>query len=261
MHRAAALCFLLSVSVQAAEPAFSKQEQDAALAAIGDYARNWVASLPNYTATQLTRRKMTPVAVRGMLTVRAQTELMEDQISYVDRREVHKTVSIDGKKLAEADQKDASYSRGEFAGLLTTLFTPSSGGKFEWDKFASLNGRKMYVFKFQVPQLPTGYGLMEGNHTIMVPFRGSVYADVQTKAVMRIQVKCFDIPAISSYRTVELVLDYKAAKVGGQEFVLPSHYTLTAGKADVNIEMDATYKNYQRFSADATIIFDEAGEP
>jgi hypothetical protein len=111
----------------------SKQEQDAALDGIREYARNYVARLPNYTATQVTRSNMKPVAVRGIAVMRAQTQVMEDQISYVDRREVHKTISIDGRKLAESDQKDASYSRGEFAGLLSTMFLPEAGGKFEWD--------------------------------------------------------------------------------------------------------------------------------
>jgi hypothetical protein len=259
--RIAVVFCLMSLVALAAEPVLSKQEQDAALAAIGEYANNYVAKLPNYTATQLTRHKSSPVVMRGMRVVSAQTQTMEDQISYIDRREVHKTVAIDGKKLAAADQKDASYSRGEFGGLLSTLFRPESGGKFEFDKIASLNGRKVYQFKFQIPQLPAGYGLMEGNHTIMVPFRGTVYADVETKAVLRIHLNCFDIPAISSYRQVELTLDYKTMKVGGQEFVLPAHYTLIANRVDSNVEIDATYRNYQRFSADATIIFDDGEQP
>ena len=257
MRRAVALGWIL-VGALAAAPALSKQEQDAALAAIGEYARNYVAKLPNYTATQSTRHKTTPQVTRGMLTAGAQTQLMEDQISYIDHREVHKTVMIDGKKLAEADQKDASYSRGEFAGLLSTLFQPESGSKFEWDRIASLNGRKMYVFRFQVPQLPAGYGLMQGSHTFMVPFRGSVFADVETKAVMRIQLTCYDIPSISTYRSMDLTLDYKPIKVGGEEFVLPVHYTLNATRDEAKTEIEATYKNYQRFSADATIIFDSA---
>src|SRR3954471_6251986 len=117
MRLAALFCLVIVSGVQAAEPALSKQEQDAVLAAIGEYAQNYVAKLPNYTATQLTRSKATPIAVRGMMTTRAQSQVMEDQISYIDGREVHKTLTIDGNKLAEVDQKDASFSRGEFAGL------------------------------------------------------------------------------------------------------------------------------------------------
>jgi hypothetical protein len=255
-----AVLLLLAVPLLA-QPALTKAEQDAALAAIGEYARNYITGLPNYTATQNVRRKISPVALRGMPTVRAQTDVIEDQIGYIDRKEVHKTVSINGRKLAESDQKDASFSRGEFAGLLSTLFLPESGGKFEWDKIGSLNGRKMYVFKFQMPNLPAGYGLMEGNHTIMVPYRGSVYADMETRAVMRIQLTCFDIPSISSYRNVELTLDYKPIKVAGQEFVLPARYSLNARRVDADLAIEATYRNYQRFGADATIIFDEEENP
>ncbi len=104
---------------------------------------------------------------------------------------------------------------------------------------------------------PYGYGLMEGNHTLMVPFRGFVSADVETKAVVRIALTCFDIPQISSFRSVSLTLDYKPTKVGGQEFMLPAHYEIHAQKVDMKLDIESDYRGYQKFGADSTIIFDE----
>jgi hypothetical protein len=69
-------------------------------------------------------------------------------------------------------------------------------------------------------------------------------------------LKCFDIPQISSYRSVELTLDYKPTKVGGQEFVLPAHYEIHAQQVDAQMDIDSDYRNYQRFSADSSIIFE-----
>jgi hypothetical protein len=234
-------------------------EQAIALAAIKDYALNYTQRLPNYTATQVIKRQVRPTT-QGRLAngTRSQTDTVEEQISYVDRRELHKVLTVNGRAATSEDAEQAGmFSRGEFAILLGALFRPETRTDFRWDRTASIGGRRMMVFDFKVPQLPNGYAITEGSRTLIVPFKGSLFADAETKAVMRIQLTCTDIPSVSAYRNVELTLDYKATKVAGQEFILPSHFTINLKRMDADITLDSTYRNYQRFSADATIIFDE----
>jgi hypothetical protein len=231
----------------------------AALAAIKDYALNYTQSLPNYTAKQLVQRRVKPTT-QGRFTTgtRAQTDTVEEQIGYVDHRELHKLLTVNGQAVKEGDNEQSGmFSRGEFALLLDTIFRPETKATFRWDRMAKLNGRRVSVFEFQVPQLPNGYGIQEGSRTLIVPYKGSFFADAETKAVMRIHIVCSDIPSVSTIKHVELTLDYKALKVAGQEYILPSHYTMNLRRLDADISIDATYRNYQRFAADATIIFDE----
>jgi len=251
------LLVLLAVSVFAQAP--SKDDHAAELAAIKDYALNYSERLPNFAAVQVVRRQVKPLQSGRFSTgARAQTDTAEEQIGYVDHQELHKTLTVNGQKVKDGNtDQTGMFSRGEFGALLDTLFRRETRTEFQWDRMASIGGRKMIVFSFKVPQLPNGYAIMEGNRTLIVPYKGSLFADAETKAVMRIQITCTDIPSISAYRGVDLTVDYKKMQVAGQEFLLPSHFTMNLRRLDAEVTMDSTYRDYKRFAADATIIFEE----
>ena len=222
------------------------REQATALGAIREYAMNYSRRLPNYTCTQVTTTRGT------------QTDLIEEELSVVDHKEVRRVTKINGKPPPNADPRQLSgpSSHGEFGNLLEVLFDPETKTKFQWDRIATLNGRRMYVFAYRVAQ-PEGYAIEEPKRIIRVAYRGLLYADYQTKAVLRIELECIKFPAHSTYQGVEFTLDYKPTKVAGQEFTLPSHYELHArtvfGETSVNID----YKSYRRFGAETTIVFDD----
>jgi hypothetical protein len=60
---------------------------------------------------------------------------------------------------------------GEFGRLLGIVFDPETGAGVRWDRVATLNGRRVNVFAFRVPQ-SRGYRLVESRRTIQVPFKG-----------------------------------------------------------------------------------------
>jgi hypothetical protein len=254
-----------------AQPAPGAFEQSAALAAIREYALSYTRRLPDYTGTQVTQWVTTYTAPqtggrRGSPGRPMRTGVVEAQIGYVDHREIEKTLTINGKPAAGADPKDLppTSTHGEFGTLLARVFEPQTSTEFRWDRWVMRDGRRMYVFSYRVPQ-SKGYIIQEGKRTTVLAFKGSVYADLETKAVMRIEMQCTDFPADSSYQSLVLNLNYKLTRVAEQAFVLPSDFKLTSRRADgVNgedSEMDAKYKNYRRFGADATIQFgpDDSG--
>jgi hypothetical protein len=226
-------------------------EQAAALSAIREYALSYTRSLPNYTCTQTTQQTVIPSATRG------RTAFIEEQLSYVDHKEIHTVTKINGSRVSpgQRGQPAGTLSRGEFGNLLDTIFEPKSGADFQWDRLGTLNRRKVYVFAFHVPQ-PSGYALMDSKRTVRVPFKGFVYADYETRAVIRIEMKCIEIPAISEYKTADLTLDYKAARVAGQDYILPSHFVLHFRVAGGEVTNSAVYRSYRKFGADSTVRFD-----
>ncbi len=257
MLRLAALLVVAGI-VSAQTP--SRSEQDAALAAIREYARHYTEGLPNYTATQSIRRDVRPVR-RGLFlpSVRSQTDVVEEELTYSDSRESHKTLRVNGQPVKEADTAASAglFSSGEFGGLVASIFDPASGTTFRWDRLATLNGRRVFVFNFRVPARPAGYGIEESGRTNPVAYEGSVFADAQTHAVMRIRMNCVDIPSSSAYLDVRLTLDYAAAQVAGQEFIRPAQYTLNAHRGDSSVTLEASYSQYRRFGADTSIVFEE----
>ncbi len=252
--------FLVVLGVLAGSAMAQTPDQAAELAAIKEYALNYTANLPNYTAKQRITRRTKPTA-QGRFTMGGGTflQIVEEQVTYADKREIHKVLSVNGIAVKETDQNDESgmYSRGEFALLLGTMFRSEAKTAFKWSKSARLDGRRVSVYNISVPQLPYGYGLVEGERTLLVPFKGSIFADAETHAVVRIQIECTDIPHVSEYEKVELTLDYKPTKVAGQEYILPARFRTDIRRKDSDVVMEAEYRDYQKFSADATIIFDE----
>jgi hypothetical protein len=247
----------------------SATEQSAVLAAIREYALNYTQRLPDYSCMQVTKWGTTGTASLTQSSPNGQRPLghesragvIEAQVGVVDHRELHKITTINGKPAASADLKDLPdmYSHGEFGTQLGRIFDPQTATEFQWDRWAARDGRRMYVFSYRVPKTK-GYIIQDGKNTAMVAFKGLVYADFETKAVMRIEMQCTDFPADSSYQDLDLSLNYKLTRVAEQEFVLPADFKLIArrsnGYAEIDDELNAQYKDYRRFSADATIQFD-----
>jgi hypothetical protein len=182
---------------------------------------------------------------------------LEEQLSFVDRQEIRKITRIDGHPVSGEGDRPGGMSWGEFGNILDTIFEPATGADLRWDRLATVNNRRADVFAFHVPQ-SRGYTLKGASGSTRVFFEGFVYADAQTHAVLRIQMKCTMIPDYFDIQAVDLTLDYKAAQVAGQEFILPSHFMLhyrnfTDDRQHTN---EGRYSAYHQFSANAAIQFE-----
>jgi hypothetical protein len=232
-------------------------EQSAVIEKVREFALSYTKNLPNYTCVQLTRQ-MIMRDVFGKLTM-APPEVIEEQVSFVNNREIRKVSSINGKPVAadSPGQQRGTPSRGEFGNLLEAIFDPQASAGLRWDRAMMLDHRPVYVLAYRVPQA-RGYTLTEAKRTIQVPYQGLVYADPETFAVVRIEMKVSpnDIPKGSEYVNVVLTLDYKPAQVAGKEFVLPAHFSLHYQMVRGMAWYEAEYTNYRKFSADATIEFE-----
>lgn len=123
---------------------------------------------------------------------------LEEQVAFVDHKESYTVARINGEAATNVgrDQLGGIRSTGDFGTLLGNTFDPNAGTDFRWDRWATLRSQRMYVFAFRVPQ-PKGYGLVESKRTLLVAYKGLLYADPQTGAVLRIELQC-DIPKDSA---------------------------------------------------------------
>ncbi len=257
--RSASAAFMAFSCMAAIAAGQTLEQKAAALDTVREYARTYTASLPNYTCTQSTRQIITrPVFLAGGPPGSPlRMDLIEEQLSFVNHREVRTVTKINEGPPSEARRAQiGTVSRGEFGNLLETIFDPKTGADIRWDRAATLDGRRVNVFAYRVPQ-SHGYTLIESKGRITVPFEGLVYADSQTGAVVRIEMKCTGIPARSEYKTLNLALDYKAAKVAGKEYLLPSRFNMRYEMVGNGAVIGAEYHSYRRFSADSTVKFDD----
>jgi hypothetical protein len=89
----------------------------------------------------------------------------------------------------------------EFGTLLTRNDGREGERRFQWKHTAPVSGHFTWVFAFRVPH-PHGYGLVEPTCTIVVRYEGLFYADPESGAVYRIELKC-DIPEESEYKQLD----------------------------------------------------------
>jgi hypothetical protein len=227
------------------------------LEAIRDYALHYSDNLPNYTATQSIQRKHTPLG-RAAQMMLSQTEQIEEQIGYNDHRESHKITRYNGRKIGDESpvRSQGAFSTGEFGGILDTLFQEESRATFTLQRTAKHNGRRVSVYQFHVPAEPAGYGIIEPGRRIQVAFEGTLLADSESNAVLRIQFHCVDFPANTPYKGLELTLDYAPAKISGRDYILPARYAITTRRDDGVTTMEGKFRDYQKFGVESSIIFE-----
>ena len=237
-------------------------EQSRALAALRDYALNYTKSLPDFICTQVIERAF---GING----RGGHDSIEEQVTYVGARENYTITKINGQPVSKGhDQVAGIVSSGEFGSLLASVFNPQAEADVHWERALNRNGRRVYVFAYRVPE-KKGYGLVESTGTVRAAYKGLIYADAETGAVVHIEMEC-EIPKDSEFRELEIALDYKPTEVGEREFLLPSHYRLHALREAIPAERnnrtraerrlreetnETDYKGYRKFEANSSVTF------
>jgi hypothetical protein len=233
------------------------EELAAILAAVKEYALNYTKNLPNYVCIQMTRRRIEPTQ-RGYL---PQGDELQEMLSFVDGKESYKVEMVNGKSEPNKKHEELGgvVSSGEFGRLMSSIFDPDAGTEFHWDHWATaLRGKPMYVFGYSVSK-ENGYSMThsdrESRREYTSAFKGLVYADLQTKEIMRITMETVGIPTDFPIHEVKITLDYAPTKIADQEYVLPYHFELTSKEVGADTTSRADYKLYQKFGAESGITF------
>ena len=241
-------------------PPPSAQEQSEVLAAMRDYALNYTKNLPNYMCVQTTRRKIEPT-IRGYLPY---GDTIQEQLTFFDKKESYKVEMVNGNAVANMSHEKLGgvVSSGEFGTMLYHIFDPETGADFSWDHWATLRGKRMYVFAFSVPK-SAGYSMYheESRRSYTSAYKGLVYADKETRVVMRIKMDCVGIPADYPIKEVGLTLDYEPTKIGDAQYTLPFHFELHSREEKAISQNDAQFKLYRKFGSESTITFSDEPTP
>ncbi|HEY4365555.1 MAG TPA: hypothetical protein VGN17_31630 [Bryobacteraceae bacterium] len=240
----------------AAIPAPDAGELKRILAEVTENALSYSNSLPNFICTQVTRRHVDPTGTESWRL----EDTIQEHLSYVDRKEEYKVVSVNNV-LTNATHAElgGARSQGEFGSMLFEIFQPETHAHFDWERWATLRGRRMYVFSFRVPQRYSKYSIyhQDSNRTIVAGYHGLIYADRDTKMVMRVRLDCDSIPADFPVQQVSEVLDYDFVKIAGQQFVLPLKVDMRSTEAPRDLAWnEIEFHLYRKFGADTSITFD-----
>jgi hypothetical protein len=259
-----------SASLPAAPPAVVKAEpvtppppSAAGMKAILDEVRenslNYTKNLPNYLCTQVTKRRIDPGSGSWH-----EADTIIEQLSFFEQKETYKVMMVNnsmetgGKKH---EQLGGAVSSGEFGSILRAVFAPESETEFGWEKWTGLHGHWVYVFSFHTGQPIYSITHDGSKRTVNARTHGLFYVDRDTRMVMKLHLETEGIPADFPIQNVTLDQDYDFAEIAGQQYMLPMHSDVRSREGRYQSWNEVTYRSYHKYSADATLSFDNTDVP
>jgi hypothetical protein len=242
-------------------PPPSKEEQDRILAEARRNALEYTEHLPDFLCLQITRRYIDP---SGLEMDWLKYDEVKSRVSYVEGHEDYELVSVNNKMTDRSlEEIGGATSTGEFGSLLKELFEPRTAAVFQWARHSLLRGRPVYVFAFQVPRSRSKWSLTftaakdSPPSQIITAYSGLVYIDKETERTLRIKMDAADVPPTFPIQQASTRLDYDYIAISNQPHLLPlkAEVRMRAGR-ELN-RNDVEFRLYRKFSADATISFDE----
>jgi hypothetical protein len=232
------------------EPAPPIETQRKVLAAAREYALNYSTSLPNFICAQSTKRYDNNRMYSSVLA----------KLTYYEQHEKYDTITVDDKLTNTPYEKlEGSISTGEFGSMLKGIFEPQTAADFSWSSWRTVNGHKSYVFKFEVDREHSQWEIEDRqSHMKVTPaYSGFVWVDEKNNSILEFYMRAKGLPPTFSITEAESRLYYDTVEISGIRFVLPSRAEmhLLAGRDDQKNLI--SFHNYQKYSADATLKFDE----
>ena len=228
-------------------------------------ALNYSKQLPNYLCLEVVRRafdRNTNHPPGSEQWSGDDTVVM--RLSYFEQKEDYKVMTVNNRAVENksVDQLGGVTSQGEFGTMLREIFAPESEARFEWHHWATLRGRKMYAFSYDIDQPHSQFSILWEKTDKYVPaYRGLVYIDVDTSMIMHVTREPYEIPETFPVRASSQVLDYDFQKIGDGEFLVPLKVVMTSRTIKYLSKNEIEFRLYQKFGADTVIKFDETPPP
>lgn len=231
-------------------------QQKEILAAITENALNYSNSLPNFICLQVTQRYVDRSGGDHF----AATDKIAERLSYFDHKEDYKVISVNDAPVTNRkhEQLGGATSSGEFGTMLLGIFSPESQTEFNWERWGKLRDHIMHVFSFRVRLENSQYRITaeDVKRTVTVGYHGLIYADRDSRSVMRITMEADDIPADFPIRSASETLDYDTIAISGEKFILPLKVEMRMRDGKIAVKNQAAFRLYNKFGADTSITFD-----
>jgi len=236
----------------------SADEKKRVLEDVREFALSYVKSLPDFLCMQVTRRSVDmhfQVGSEGSWT--PQDRLLE-KLSFFDHKENYELIQRNDTAIVGKTWEGlgGSFSRGEWATLLSEIFEPSTHTDFSWLRWGQLRGQLAHVYQYRIEQEYSQETISYQNEQkITAGFHGLVYVEKGTNVVLRITVVP-EIPLSFPVQDVDQVVDYDYQKIGDQTHLLPLRSTVQMRDGHQGSKNEIEWRQYRKYSADSSIKFD-----
>lgn len=215
-------------------------------------ALNFSEVLPNYLAKQMTTRFQGDG--KGQ-----RWQPMDNYVAdvvYEDGKESYRNVMLNGKAAKGKVEESGAYSRGEFGTIVGGIFHPGTAATFKPRGNVTIVNRKAKLYDFKVEQERSQWRVGLPGQTYYPAYRGSLWIDIETARVLRLEMQGVKMPQSFPIDTVETALDFDFVKIGGGNYLVPVHSEiLSCFRAESVCSKNVIdFRNYRKFGAQSDII-------
>jgi hypothetical protein len=236
-------------------PPPSSTEQAEVLAKARENALNYDKQLPDFICTQVTRRYIDPAGLEFW----QKQDTITERLSYNGGHEDYQVVLVNDHPVQNVkhEQLGGATSSGEFGSMLREIFEPGTEAEFNWERWATLRGKRMHVFSYRVRQDRSKYRIVyRGVSEIVAAYRGLVYIDRDTMMVMRIRLEAENLPPTFPIQGVNVDLNYDSIEISERKFILPLKSELRSREGRLLVKNEVEFHRYRKFGVDVNISFD-----
>ena len=250
---------LLALAAAGAQPAPDAGEQQKILQTVGDFARDYIVRLPDFTCRRVTghfRKKS------GGGDWQFQVKVAQE-LSYYGHEEHYQIVEVNDvpkKKLPLSVVGEGFVStNGNFGWILAQLFDPATQPAFQWKGWETLRNRPAYVFSYRVALANSqaqssrcvSWVLFQNCKSVTYGYHGLLYIERNSLDVMRITLEPEDVPV--SHSPGSESVDYERVTVAGAEYLLPVADTYETSTGKILFRNDSVYQDYRKFTAESSM--------
>ena len=240
---------------EAARPALPEQPDDLSIAKAREAALAFLETLPAFSTRQSTTRYVRETA-RGEW--RAQ-DIVSANLVYKDGEEVYSDIRV-GKNRAAGRMEDIEGMRstGEFGSMLEEIFDPDTGTRFVRGSPDQIRGRRTVKFAFSVSRERSRFRIMAPSELYYAAYRGTLWIDVETDRVMRLEEQASGLPEAFPFDTVEMAIDYDFIRLETRTFLLPTESQALdcVRTSRVCMRNETSFRNYVKYQAESGIVFE-----
>ncbi len=235
-------------------PPPSTEEQQEVLEKVRQYALEYDKRLPDFICAQVTRRFFDPSGLEFWTTA----DTITAKLTYFQNKEEKQVMLVNGRyENTDYDKLGGATSTGEFGSLLRQVFEPKSHAEFGWARWATLRGKRMYVFSYRVPRAYSQWGILYEKSLSDTPgYRGLVFVEKSSLQVMRVTLEADDLPASFPVQAASNKLDYDYQEISNQQFLLPLRAEMRMRSGKLLVKNEVEFRMYRKFGTDVTISFD-----
>lgn len=217
------------------------------------WAENFNAGLPNYLCREIITRYVQETKDGDW----NPQDVVTANIVMQNGREEQRDVMVGNKKVADISKTGGTWSTGEFASMLHSLFQPTRDTEFKFDRPGVIHDIPTAEFDFGVALLNSDWSIIVGGQTLRPRYTGTLWIEKNTGIVRRLEQEARNIPKDFPMDEIQAAIEYEEVSLGTQKFLLPVRAENIACQRSTTIcsKNVIEFRDYHKFSGESTIEF------